>query len=290
MAAPAPLAPGFPDVVPRPVAECTSAEVAAAVNRAFEGYLVPVRVSAASYERRFRGEHLDPFASRVYERGGAPVGVLLVARRGWTARVAGMGLAPEVRGRGLGRRVMRDAADEARARGERALLLEVFERNEPAAALYRGLGFRPVRRLVGYRRPPGGEDPGAADPLAEVDPLELARAAAREGEPDLPWMLAPETLAAAAAPARALTLDGRAFALVADPAAETLLLSALVVPRAVRRRGWGSRMLRALAASFPGRPWAVQQVVPEELAPGFFAAGGWERQPLDQLEMRLDLA
>ena len=58
-------------VLSRPVAECASAEVAAALTRSFEGYLTgPVHVDAEGYERRFRAEHLDPFASRVYLREG----------------------------------------------------------------------------------------------------------------------------------------------------------------------------------------------------------------------------
>lgn len=282
-------APHPSDLSARTVAECTSAEVAEALIRSFEGYVVPVRFDARSYERRFRAEDLDPYASRVFRLGGEPAGVLLVARRGWTARIAAMGLAPELRGRGVGRRVMGEAAEEARARGQRALVLEVFERNEPALALYESLGFRRVRRLVGYRRSAAEEGAAPDGPLTEMDPRDVARAVAREGEPDLPWQLAPETLSAAGAPARALTLDGRAFALVADPAADTLVLTALLVRREHRRQGWGVRTLRALCAAFPGRPWAVPQVVPEGLAARTFEAGGWERQPLEQFEMRLPL-
>lgn len=273
----------------RAVAECTAAEVAAALTRAFEGYLVPIRMTAQSYERRFRGEDLDPFASRVYSRDGAPVGVLLVARRGWTTRIAAMGLAPGARGQGMGRRIMEEAVAEARGRGDRAVVLEVFEQNTPAVRLYSGLGFHALRRLVGYRREPAAAPPRAPGALSELDPLALARLAAREGEADLPWMLAAETLSAAAHPARAYHLDRRAYALVADPGAETLVLGALVVPRSARRQGWASALLRALEAAHPGRAWAVPAIVPEELAPELFARSGWERQPLHQLEMRLEL-
>lgn len=50
----------------RPVAACDAETLAAAMNAAFEGYVVPVRVTAESFERRFRGEHLDPYASRLF--------------------------------------------------------------------------------------------------------------------------------------------------------------------------------------------------------------------------------
>lgn len=276
------------DVIARPLPEFTVAQAAAAMQHCFEGYIVPMRLTPQSWERWFRGDHLDPFASRIYERDGQPVAVLFICRRGWTSRVGGMAVAADARGHGLGRRVMRDAIDQARARGERALVLEVFEQNTPAVELYRSLGFRTGRRLVGYRWEPVTLE-GPAGELREIDPLELARIAGREGEPGLPWMLAAETLSAATAPARAYALEDRAFALIANPDVETLTLSALVVPRAHRRQGWGTRMLRALAAAFPGKPMQAVAIVPEDLAPEFFARAGWERQALNQFEMRLEL-
>lgn len=281
-----------PDLISRPLAEHTSAEAAAALTRAFEGYLVPIKMTAQAFERRFRGEDLDPFASRVYygEAGGSPLGVVLVARRGWTGRIAAMGLAPETRGQGLGRRLLGEAVEGARARGDRAVDLEVIEQNTPAVRLYTSFGFRALRRLVGYRKErPEAAAPDTDDVLSELDPLELSRIVAREGDPDLPWMLAAETLAAASWPVRAVHLEGRAFALIGDPAAETLQLIALVVPRAERRRGLGRRLVRALEAAFPGRALAVSAIVPEDLAPDFFPKLGWERQTLSQLEMRLEL-
>jgi ribosomal protein S18 acetylase RimI-like enzyme len=276
------------DVIARPLAEVTAAVAAAAMERCFEGYIVPVRTTPESWERRFRSEHLDPFASRIYERDGEAAAVLFVCRRGWTSRVGGMAVAADARGQGLGRRVMRDAIADARDRGDQALLLEVIEQNTPAVKLYKSLGFRMARRLVGYRWEPAPLA-GPADELREVDPLELARVALREGEPDLPWMLAPETLSAATAPARAFALEDRAYALILNPGAETLSLSALVVPRVDRRHGWGMRMMRALAAAFPGKPMQAVAIVPENLAPGFFARAGWERQGISQYEMRLEL-
>lgn len=275
-------------MIARPLAEVTAARAAAAMQHCFEGYIVPMRTTPESWERRFRGEHLDPFASRIYERAGQPAAVLFICRRGWTSRVGGMAVAADARRRGLGRRVMRDAIDQARARGDHALLLEVIEQNTPAVKLYKSLGFRVSRRLVGYRWEPVPLE-GPAGALREIDPLELARVAGREGEPELPWMLAAETLSAATAPARAFALEDRAFALILNPDAETLSLSALVVPRAHRRRGWGTRMLRALAAAFPGKAMQAVAIVPDDLAPEFFARAGWERQGISQFEMRLDL-
>jgi ribosomal protein S18 acetylase RimI-like enzyme len=282
--------PGPESISLRSVAEHTSAEVAAAVTRSFEGYLVPIRMTAQGYERRFRGEDLDPFASRVLsDTDGALIGVVLVARRGWTSRIAAMGLAPEARGQGLGRWLLDRAAAEARARGDRAVLLEVIEQNTPAVRLYESAGFRSLRRLVGYRKESSEEAPETGETLTEIDPLDFARMVACEGEDHLPWMLAAETLSAATSPLRAVSLAGCAFALINDPAAETLGLISIIVPRAERDKGYGTRLMRALEASYPGKPWVVSAIVPEDLAPGFFAKVGWGRQKLSQLEMRLEL-
>jgi ribosomal protein S18 acetylase RimI-like enzyme len=274
----------------RPVAECTAAWVADALTRSFEGYVMPVNVSGRGYEGRFRPENVDPFASYVYFREARPVAVVLVARRGWTSRIAAMAVAPEARGRGLGKRIMQGVIGEAAARGDRSVLLEVFEHNVPAVNLYAGLGFEPLRRLVGYHHDPGGADLDAADALLDLDPLDFARVVAREGEPDLPWMLAAETLSGTVSPARAFHLDRRAYALIGDPEANVISLTALVVPHADRRNGWGTRLMQALCARYPDKAWSIPQIVPEELAPAFFARCGWEPMDTNQLEMILDLS
>jgi ribosomal protein S18 acetylase RimI-like enzyme len=278
------------DISKRPVAACTAAQVADALTRSFEGYVVPVNVSAEAYERRFRPENVDPFASYAYFRENRPVAVVLVARRDWTSRIAAMAVAPEARGKGLGKRIMRGVIGEAVERGDRSVVLEVFEHNTPAVKLYEGLGFEPLRRLVGYHHGPGGAAPDGADTLAELDPLDLAHIVAREGEANLPWMLAAETLSGSVSPARAFHLDHRAYVLIGNPDADVISLSALVVPRANRHNGWGTSLMQALLATHPDKAWSIPQIVPEELAPEFFARCGWELMDTNQLEMGLDLS
>jgi ribosomal protein S18 acetylase RimI-like enzyme len=274
----------------RPVAECTAAQVADALTKSFEGYVMPVNVTAQGYERRFRPENVDPFASYVYFRETRPVAVVLVSRRGWTSRIAAMAVTPEARGRGLGKVIMQDTIDEAVERGDRSVLLEVFEHNTPAVKLYEGLGFRPSRRLVGYHHDPGGAASEVTYTLYGLDPLDFARVVAREGDPGLPWMLAAETLSGAVSPAQAFHLDHRAYALIGDPEANVIPLTAFIVPRSHRRNGWGTRLMQALFASYPDKAWSIPQIVPEELAPTFFARCGWTLMDMNQLEMVLDLS
>jgi ribosomal protein S18 acetylase RimI-like enzyme len=262
----------------RPALERSAAELAAIFARAFEGYLVPIPDDPAAFERRVVGEGIDLGASRLALVDGDVAGVILVARRGDVSRIAGLGVNAPWRRRGIGRALSRAAVDDARARGDRMVLLEVIERNTAAAQLYRGLGFRVRRRLVGYAAKTSS--PGA-DALTEVETSEVARAVAEHGEPDLPWQLAADSVRATPRPARALALEARAYALVGPPG----VLRALVVPRPLRRQGWGTRLLAAL----PAGSWTIPPIVPEGLAAEFLAHAGFARQELTQLELELML-
>jgi ribosomal-protein-alanine N-acetyltransferase len=57
---------------------------------------------------------------------------------------------PEIRGRGLGRRLLERALDAMRAQRASRVKLEVRESNEPALSLYREFGFRRQRTLPRY--------------------------------------------------------------------------------------------------------------------------------------------
>jgi ribosomal protein S18 acetylase RimI-like enzyme len=243
------------------------------------------------FNARFRRETLDLRASRVFMEGERPVALVLVARRGWTARIAAMGIVPSQRAQGFGRAALGEVIDDLRGLGDRRLRLEVIDTNEPAIRLYRSLGFESRRRLIGYRRPADVGTPSAVADLIEVDPLSIARRAAEEGAADLPRFVAPETLAAAAAPARGLSLEGKAFAIV-EPAPQpaSLALRTLFVNRDARGRGCGRAMISALAAAHPGQDLLISANFPEELAPGFMLSMGFERTPISRFEMDLDLA
>lgn len=55
-----------------------------------------------------------------------------------------------VRGRGIGKALMKHALAEIVDRGGRRVFLEVREGNRPAQALYKSLGFRECGRRLGY--------------------------------------------------------------------------------------------------------------------------------------------
>ena len=112
----------------RTVAECTSGEVTAAVVHCFQGYLVQMRLTPERYEARSRADDLDPFASKVYYAKEAPAAVAMIARRGWTSRLAAMAVAPDFRGRGVGKHVMKIALEEATLRKDHALPIRKLKR------------------------------------------------------------------------------------------------------------------------------------------------------------------
>ncbi len=85
----------------------------------------------------------DPDLWRVVSDGKRGLGVLLIngVPHRPAAELVYLGLAPKVRGIGLGRGLVTLALDSAARRGARQVILAVDEGNTPALALYRSLGF-----------------------------------------------------------------------------------------------------------------------------------------------------
>ena len=101
----------------------------------------------------FRGELALPEATRAYrvaKRGGRLVGyggLMFVVDE---AHVTTLSVHPDHQGQGVGTRLLAALVHEARARGTKALTLEVRVSNEPAQALYRRFGFAPAGIRKGY--------------------------------------------------------------------------------------------------------------------------------------------
>lgn len=271
------------DLTLHSAADYDPAHLADLFNAAFAGYVVPVQIGSELIGRWIRSDSLDLGLSRVLRDGDAEAGIALVARRGWTSRLAALALTPESRGRGAGRWFLERLLDEARARGDRAYMLECIEQNAAGVALYQKAGFATRSRLVGY---------GAAafagtveHDLDEVDIAEAAYAVARHADADLPWQITAPTLVHLSPPAVAYRL-GPAYLILTDPTQRTVHLKTLVVPEAERRKGWGTRLLRAVAARHPDRQWHMGPFFPEAAAPAaFYERLGFAREPLTQLWM-----
>jgi ribosomal protein S18 acetylase RimI-like enzyme len=101
-----------------------------------------------------RYEHIDAEWVETYLRpaqyafgaytSGELCGFLIAERRDWnqTLWVWEFHVAAEMRGQGIGRRLMEHAADWARRSGLRAIVCETQNRNASAIRAYHGLGFR----------------------------------------------------------------------------------------------------------------------------------------------------
>jgi ribosomal protein S18 acetylase RimI-like enzyme len=256
------------------------------LNSSFRGYLVEIKFSPTLVNYLLRQDHVDLTTSQVVLEAGQPVGLALVARRGWTSRVAAMGIISERRGEGIGEWLMRQIIAQAGDRQDRILVLEVIEQNHPAVRLYQKLGFQTLRRLVGYRaQAPVGRANGD---LQEVDIREVARFLTYHAAPDLPWQLSGETLAQGGWPNRGYRL-GAAYGAISNPEQSQIALKALVVPPEARRQGAATALIQALAAKYPSKTWTVPPIWPEETVASLFEKLGFTRESLSQLQMKLTL-
>jgi len=271
------------DLILNPASDYSLPELVDILNRGFEGYVIPITMNLPAFLNMLRKDGMDLSASRVLIKDDQPAGIALIARRGWTSRLAAMGVATEARGMGAGFWVMEQLLDEARERGEREMVLEAIEQNEPAVRLYRKCGFQTVRRLISLVRKDAVEQ--RTSDLQEMDIREAGNMIARYGFPDLPWQLSAESIALTNPPARAYC-EGQAYAVISNPAAKDVAIWSLVVEPAARGKGLGTEMVKSIVAEHPGKTWHVPALLPEELGKVYERAG-FVREELSQWQMRL---
>ncbi|MGN6105642.1 MAG: GNAT family N-acetyltransferase [Kofleriaceae bacterium] len=262
--------------------------LAALFQRGFAGYVVPMHPTPEALEARHRVEHVDLFASRVALLDGAPIGLATIARRGRRSRLAAMGVVAEARGTGAAQALLDRVIEDARARGDREMVLECIASNERALRLYRRAGFTELRRLVGWRCAAVEPVAKSAPRLREVDPVELGHALARADDGSLSWQLAPASLVGVTAPMRGWTIDGSAL-VVGSVLDREISLRALFTLPDRRRRGHASRLVRALAADFAPRSLVIPPMVPAGLGRELADHLGAVPHELEQLEMSLVL-
>ena len=260
-------------------------EIAALFTRGFEGYFVPVQMTDVALQTMIRRDGVDLAESRILFKDDEPIGVALIARRGWTSRLAAMGIVTEARNGGVGTWAMRQLIEEARARAEKEMLLEVIEQNTAGVKLYQKVGFETVRRLVGYKL----ENPQVKSKgkLEEIDIRDLAKLISAHGLKDLPWQLSGETIAQHTPPSRAYRLDD-AYCLISNPEAEQVVISSVLVKAGSRGAGLSPVLMRAVFSRFPNKTWRVPAIFPEEMSP-IFEEVGMKREELSQLQMALTL-
>ena len=255
------------------------------LNLSFENYLVPIQFNNSQFITMLRKDSIDLGSSRVLLIDEEPSGIALIARRGWTSRLAAMGIAQQRRSKGAGSWFMQKLIEESRQRNDHEMVLEVIEQNEPAVQLYQKSGFQIMRRLIGFVYKSSAQS--GTGSLQEIDLREAGLLISLHGLPDLPWQLSGETIAHMNPPARAY-YKGQAYAVISDPDAEHVVIWSLLVEQSARGNELGLDMLRNLTAKHIGKIWHVPAVLPEELG-NVYEKAGFEREKLSQWQMRLDL-
>ncbi|MEW6360092.1 MAG: GNAT family N-acetyltransferase [Planctomycetota bacterium] len=100
--------------------------------------------------RKIVSDHLDgAWYDLVVEVGGRIVGWAFLSRMESDMPGLGIGLAEELCGQGLGRKLMEQLIAEGRRRGKKGLVLSYVQDNERAGRLYESLGFRVTSSHVG---------------------------------------------------------------------------------------------------------------------------------------------
>jgi GNAT superfamily N-acetyltransferase len=269
----------------RPASDYSLPELTQLLNLSFEHYLVPINFNLIQFLTMLRKDSIDLFLSRVLIMADEPSGIALIARRGWTSRLAAMGILSSKRGLGAGQWFLEKLIQEAHDRQDREMFLEVIEQNEYAVRLYRRCGFQSVRRLIGLIREHASEN--ATYPLDEIDLREAGKLVSQYGEPDLPWQLAGETIAHLNPPARAFR-RGQAYIVTSNPEAEHVVIWSLLVEPSSRGNRFGIDILKNVIANHPGKTWHVPAIFPEELG-HIFERAGFEKEEISQWQMRRTL-
>lgn len=271
----------------KPASDHPTPDLVQLLNLSFEDYLIPVRFEHSQVLNMLRKDNVDLTASRILLADGQPSGIALIARRGWSSRLAAMGIVKGLRGRKAGSWLMENLVREARERGDRNMTLEVIERNEAGVRLYKRHGFHIVRRLVSFVYQDAKQD--AKNGLQEMDLREMGRRISLYGLPDLPWQLSGETIALLTPPARAYQTDEETCIAISDPNAEHVVIWSLLVEPGARGRGLAVGLLKMIMAKHPGKTWHVPAILPEEL--GFvYEQAGFRREELSQFQMGLSLS
>lgn len=257
-------------------------ELAAAFNRAFSDYSVPMQLTSAALADMQRRRGYAPAVSFGAFAGDRLVGFALTCTGGGRAYNSGTGVEPAHRRAGLARRLVE--AVIARAPG-RAYVLEVLEDNARAEALYRALGFVETRRLQcwGYAARPGPPRSTSSTPpaiaelsLAALD--ELAAAGDAEVEPS--WQ---NTLASVRRAAEPYVVLGSAHGAIAM-FPHSADVPFLCVRRAARRRGLGVQLLAAAAARAP-RPLRLNNLPDAATGVAAFLTAAGATRTVRQIEL-----
>ena len=251
---------------------------AAAFNRVFTGYLLPMSFTPEQLELHIELHDVDRSRSPLwYDDAGNVMAAALLGVRGERTWIGGFGVAPEYRGAGYAKQLLEHMIADARAHGAREMWLEVLTENAPAIALYERAGFQITRTLRSFVRssPDGAMPPGYRyeDPDPFVDLPDDARPC---------WQREPRTLRHGAVTTAVAGPQG-AYAVYRWNAQRAQLF---------KLRAHSGEQLDALVHAVAADRSISGMILVNEPADSpiaeYAAAGGWS-EPFTQYEMRLAL-
>jgi ribosomal protein S18 acetylase RimI-like enzyme len=251
------------------------------MNRGFADYFVPIQLTPAAFLHMIRVDSLDLGCCRLIQRDDQPVGLALIARRGWSSRLATMCLIPDARNNKIGSWCVEQLLQEAKARNDRVMTLEVIETNIPAVRLYQKQGFVTIRRLASYTGK--FSETKVESSLEEIDIREVANRVSAHGLDDLAWQIAGESLAQLSPPNKAYKLNS-AYAVISNPSAVQVAFRSVIVEPQARKQGAAKKLIQAIIAQHPNKEWKVPALCPEEVG-GLFERVGFIPDKFSQLQM-----
>lgn len=276
-----------------PAHDLSLAEQAAIFTDAFAGYVGGTFAMDANGLGRFIcGQGADLCYSRFARHAAGLCGFGYITRTGDLARLAGMGVVPSARRSGVACALLRHLLEEARARGDRMMALEVIEQNPPACALYRREGFQEMGRLSGWRRVARENESKDSAPPVSLEEISVATASQLPGAqefPELPWAISRHAIAKMV-PGRGY-FSGRAVVVIGDPKIDGPVRVHGLSSIAPGEPDWAAifSALSAVLALHRGREFFAPPVFPEEFGTKLFAPLGFTREPISQFLMRYDL-
>ncbi|MGE0173955.1 MAG: GNAT family N-acetyltransferase [Oligoflexales bacterium] len=257
-------------------------------NKAFANYLVPVpALNELQMSRVFSSQRVDQGKSLVAFEDGKPIGFANVAVRGWSLRIASVGVIPEYRRQGVARRLLEKIISDAKNQNYRTIELEVFPLNERAVKLYASLGFEVVRKIYAFKALPTISKVSADQGITEIDPFEAGKIIDSYDDLSLPWVCSGWTLSSWGPRMQAFVSE-HAVAWVCIVDETRAILFCLAVRPSFRNQGHGTKMVEYLFSNFSTQAWEITRYAPEE-SKRFFEKCGFIAEEPHQQQMRLKL-
>lgn len=270
-----------------PAYDVPLAEQASIFSRAFTGYVGgSFEMDAAGLARFLFHQGADLTYSYFVRSSEGLAGFAYINRTANISRVAGMGVVPAARRAGVARRLLAHLLEEARTRGDQAMMLEVIEQNPAAHELYIQQGFRETGRLLSWRRKADAPAIESTALLEEISLIGATQIPSALDYPELPWPISRHAIAKSAA--RHAFRSGPALVVIGNPEVPPVRLHALSCSD---RMDWEALRITASAVlqRYPDCEFFTPAVFPEQFGQEVFQPLGFAREPLSQFLMRYDL-